>query len=193
MDIDELKKQWESMELRIDQLEKDNKRLLSRISNDKVRGVRKKLQTRYFVLIVLCVVSPVWMLLLNEMYYIDIEILIIYTFFFVVMTVVNSYIYNLIGKVDCSSMTIKEALMAVTKVEETRRRGQLLGWILAVPLVIILFRVFSEMGHPEVLYGASVGLVIGGIYGYIFDRKTRRLIKELRQTLADAIAEEDIS
>lgn len=89
-------------------------------------------------------------------------------------------------------MTIKEALMAITKVEETRRRGQLLGWILAVPLVIILFRVFSEMGHPEVLYGASVGLVIGGIYGYIFDRQTRQLIKELRKTLADALAEEDI-
>ncbi len=192
MDIDELKKQWKSMELRIDQLEKDNKRLLSRISNDKVRGVRKKLQTRYFALIVLCVVSPVWMLLMNEIYYIDIEVSIIYTFFFVVMTAVNSYIYNLIGKVDCSSMTIKETLMAITKVEETRRRGQLLGWILAVPLVIILFRVFSEMDHPEVLYGASVGLVIGGIYGYIFDCKTRRLIRELRQTLADALAEEDV-
>lgn len=192
MDIDELKKQWKSMELRIDQLEKDNKRLLSCISNDKVCGVRKKLQTRYFALIVLCVVSPVWILLMNEMYYIDTEVLIIYTFFFVVMAVVNSYIYNLIGKVDCSSMTIKEALMAITKVEETRRRGQLLGWILAVPLVIILFRVFSEMGHPEVLYGASVGLVIGGIYGYIFDRQTRQLIKELRKTLADALAEEDI-
>lgn len=192
MDIDELKKQWKSMELRIDQLEKDNKRLLSCISNDKVWGVRKKLQTRYFALIVLCVVSPVWILLMNEMYYIDTEVLIIYTFFFVVMAVVNSYIYNLIGKVDCSSMTIKEALMAITKVEETRRRGQLLGWILAVPLVIILFRVFSEMGHPEVLYGASVGLVIGGIYGYIFDRQTRQLIKELRKTLADALAEEDI-
>ncbi len=192
MDIDELKKQWKSMELRIDQLEKDNKRLLSCISNDKVWGVRKKLQTRYFALIVLCVVSPVWILLMNEMYYIDTEVLIIYTFFFVVMAVVNSYIYNLIGKVDCSSMTIKEALMAITKVEETRRRGQLLGWILAVPLVIILFRVFSEMGHPEVLYGASVGLVIGGIYGYIFDRQTLQLIKELRKTLADALAEEDI-
>lgn len=192
MDIDELKKQWKSMELRIDQLEKDNKRLLSCISNDKVWGVRKKLQTRYFALIVLCVVSPVWILLMNEMYYIDTEVLIIYTFFFVVMAVVNSYIYNLIGKVDCSSMTIKEALMAITKVEETRRRGQLLGWILAVPLVIILFRVFSEMGHPEVLYGASVGLVIGGIYGYIFERQTRQLIKELRKTLADALAEEDI-
>lgn len=192
MDIDELKKQWKSMELRIDQLEKDNKRLLSCISNDKVWGVRKKLQTRYFALIVLCVVSPVWILLMNEMYYIDTEVLIIYTFFFVVMAVVNSYIYNLIGKVDCSSMTIKEALMVITKVEETRRRGQLLGWILAVPLVIILFRVFSEMGHPEVLYGASVGLVIGGIYGYIFDRQTRQLIKELRKTLADALAEEDI-
>lgn len=192
MDIDELKKQWKSMELRIDQLEKDNKRLLSCISNDKVWGVRKKLQTRYFALIVLCVVSPVWILLMNEMYYIDTEVLIIYTFFFVVMAVVNSYIYNLIGKVDCSSMTIKEALMAITKVEETRRRGQLLGWILVVPLVIILFRVFSEMGHPEVLYGASVGLVIGGIYGYIFDRQTRQLIKELRKTLADALAEEDI-
>ena len=154
--------------------------------------MRKKLQTRYFALIVLCVVSPVWILLMNEMYYIDTEVLIIYTFFFVVMAVVNSYIYNLIGKVDCSSMTIKEALMAITKVEETRRRGQLLGWILAVPLVIILYRVFSEMGHPEVLYGASVGLVIGGIYGYIFDRQTRQLIKELRKTLADALAEEDI-
>lgn len=190
MDIDKLKKQWQSMELRIEQIEKDNKRLLARISNDRVKGVRKKLLTRYLALVALCVISPAWILLFNEHYRVDVDVLIIYTFFFLVMGLVNWYIYKLIDGIDCSVMTTKEALTAVTKVEETRSKGKLLGWILAVPLVIILFRVFSEMGRPEVIYGAYFGLIVGGICGYIFDRKTRRLIRELRQTLDKELDED---
>ena len=88
-------------------------------------------------------------------------------------------------------MSIKEALVATTKVEETRQKVKLLGWILGLPLILILFDVFNEIGHPEVIYGGFAGIVIGGVIGYFIERKTRRLIRELRQTLADAIADDD--
>ena len=192
MDIDELKSQWKSMELRINQLEKDNKSLEMRITRDRMKGVRGKLMARYRSLIVVCMLSPSWVVLMDKMYpHLDNEVAIVYTFFFVVMALANYYMCRLIGKVDCSVMSIKEALMAVTKVEETRQRVKLLGWILGVPLVLILFDVFKEIGHPEVIYGGFVGLVIGGVVGYFIERKTRRLIRELRQTLADAIADDD--
>lgn len=191
MDIDELKSQWKSMELRIDHLEKDNKQLLSRISGDRMKGVRGKLMARYRSIIMVCVLSPSWVVLMDKIWNLDNEILIIYTFFFVVMALANYYMYRLIGKVDCSVMSIKEALVATAKVEDTRQKVKLLGWILAVPLMIIMFDVFEEMGHPEVIYGACAGLIMGGVVGYFVERKTRRLIRELRQTLADALADDD--
>lgn len=191
MDIDELKSQWKSMELRIDHLEKDNKQLLSRISGDRMKGVRGKLMARYRSIIMVCVLSPSWVVLMDKIWNLDNEILIIYTFFFVVMALANYYMYRLIGKVDCSVMSIKEALVATAKVEDTRQKVKLLGWILAVPLMIIVFDVFEEMGHPEVIYGACAGLIMGGVVGYFVERKTRRLIRELRQTLADALADDD--
>lgn len=191
MDIDELKSQWKSMELRIDHLEKDNKQLLSRISGDRMKGVRGKLMARYRSIIMVCVLSPSWVVLMDKIWNLDNEILIIYTFFFVVMALANYYMYRLIGKVDCSVMSIKEALVATAKVEDTRQKVKLLGWILAVPLMIIMFDVFEEMGHPEVIYGACAGLIIGGVVGYFVERKTRRLIRELRQTLADALADDE--
>lgn len=192
MNIDELKRQWKSMELRIGQLEKDNKQLLSRISGDRMKGVRGKLMARYRAIIMVCIFSPLWIVLMDKTLNLDDEIIIIYTFFFLVMALANYYMYKLIAKIDCYKMSIKEALVATTKVEDTRQKVKLLGWILAVPLVIILFRVFSEMGHPEVIYGACGGIVIGGLIGYFVERKTRRLIRELRQTLSDALADEDI-
>lgn len=191
MNIDELKSQWKSMELRIDRLEKDNKNLLSRISNERMKSVREKLLARYRALIIVCIFSPLWMVLMNELYQVDVEVSIVYAFFFLVMALANYYMYQLIGKVDCSKLTIKEALIAVTKVEETRQKVKLLGWIFGLPLIIIMFDVFKEMGHPEIIYGACVGLVIGGVVGYLVERKTRRLIRELRQTLADALVDDD--
>ncbi len=193
MDLDGLKSQWKSMELRINQLEKDNKSLEMRITRDRMKGVRGKLMARYRSLIVVCIFSPIWMLMMNELYQVDVEVSIVYAFFFLVMALANYYMYRLIGKVDCSVMSIKEALVATTKVEETRQKVKLLGWILGLPLIIIMFDVFKEMGHPEIIYGACVGLVIGGVIGYFIERKTRRLIRELRQTLADALADDDES
>lgn len=191
MDLDGLKSQWKSMELRINQLEKDNKSLEMRITRDHMKGVREKLMARYRAIIMVCIFSPIWMLMMNELYQVDVEVSIVYAFFFLVMALANYYMYQLIGKVDCSRMSIKEALVATTKVEETRQKVKLLGWILGLPLIIIMFDVFKEMGHPEIIYGACVGLVIGGVIGYFIERKTRRLIRELRQTLADAIADDD--
>ena len=191
MDLDGLKSQWKSMELRINQLEKDNKSLEMRITRDRMKGVREKLMARYRAIIMVCIFSPIWMLMMNELYQVDVEVSIVYAFFFLVMALANYYMHRLIGKVDCSTMSIKEALMATVKVEETRQRVKLLGWILGLPLILIMFDVFKEMGHPEVIYGACTGLVIGGVVGYFIERKTGRLIRELRQTLADAIADDD--
>ena len=191
MDIDELKSQWKSMELHINRLEKENKQLLSRISGDRMKGVRGKLMARYRSIIVVCVLSPSWIILMDRMLCLDDEIFIVYTFFFLVMALANYYMYRLIAKIDCSVMSIKEALMATTKVEETRQKVKLLGWILGLPLIIIMFDVFKEMGHPEIIYGACVGLVIGGVVGYFVERKTRRLVRELRQALADALADDE--
>lgn len=191
MNIDGLKSQWKSMELRINQLEKDNKSLEMRITRDHMKGVREKLMARYRAIIMVCIFSPIWMLMMNELYQVDVEVSIVYAFFFLVMALANYYMYQLIGKVDCSRMSIKEALVATTKVEETRQKVKLLGWIFGLPLIIIMFDVFKEMGHPEIIYGACVGLVIGGVVGYLVERKTRRLIRELRQTLADALVDDD--
>lgn len=191
MDLDGLKSQWKSMELRINQLEKDNKSLEMRITHDRMKGVREKLMARYRAIIMVSIFSPLWIVLMNEMLNIDNEIFVIYTFFFCVMALANHYMYRLIGKVDCSTMSIKEALMATVKVEETRQRIKLLGWILGLPLILIMFDVFKEMGHPEVVYGACAGLVIGGVVGYFIERKTGRLIRELRQTLADALSDDE--
>lgn len=191
MDLDGLKTQWKSMELRINQLEKDNKSLEMRITRDHMKGVREKLMARYRAIIMVCIFSPIWMLMMNELYQVDVEVSIVYAFFFLVMALANYYMYRLIGKVDCSTMSIKEALMATVKVEETRQRVKLLGWILGLPLILIMFDVFKEMGHPEVIYGACAGLVIGGVVGYFIERKTGRLIRELRQTLADALSDDE--
>lgn len=191
MDLDGLKSQWKSMELRINQLEKDNKSLEMRITRDRMKGVREKLMARYRAIIMVCIFSPIWMLMMNELYQVDVEVSIVYAFFFLVMALANYYMYRLIGKVDCSTMSIKEALMATVKVEETRQRVKILGWILGLPLILIMFDVFKEMGHPEVIYGACAGLVIGGVVGYFIERKTGRLIRELRQTLADALSDDE--
>ena len=99
MDIDELKKQWQSMELRVEQLEKDNRRLMTRISRDRFAGLRGKLMARYRLMIIVCVISPVWMLLLEDVYGVGRVLNVYYASFFVITALANAYIYYLFHKI----------------------------------------------------------------------------------------------
>ena len=108
-----------------------------------------------------------------------------------ITAVANGYVYYLIRKIDMSTMTIKEALTAATNVDIVRRRMKILGWVLAMPLLVILFYAFYEVGRDEIIYGAWVGLVIGAICGGIYERNTRQLIRQMRQTLADELGEDE--
>lgn len=190
MDIDELKKQWQSMELRVEQLEKDNRRLMTRISRDRFAGLRGKLMARYRLMIIVCVISPVWMLLLEDVYGVGRVLNVCYASFFVITALANAYIYYLFHKIDYSIMTVKEALTATTHLEITRCRLRMLGWLMVVPLLVMMFQAFYETGQDEVIYGAWFGLIIGAIVGTIFDRKTRRLIRQMRQTLTEELDED---
>ena len=134
MDIDELKKQWQSMELRIEKLEEENHRLLSSISSNRVAGLRSRLLIRYCMMIIVCIISPVWLLLLDNVFDVGPVANVCYALFFMITAVANGYVYYLIRKIDMSTMTIKEALTAATNVDIVRRRMKILGWVLAMPL-----------------------------------------------------------
>lgn len=179
------------MELRVEQLEKDNHRLMSRISRDRFVGLRGKLLTRYRVMIVVCAISPMWLLLLENIYGVGRVINVCYASFFVITALANAYIYYLFRKIDYSTMIVKEALTATTHLEITRYRLRLFGWLMAVPLLVIMFQAFYEIGQDEVIYGAWFGLIIGAIVGTIFDRKTRQLIRQMRQTLSEELNEDE--
>lgn len=189
MDIDELKKQWQSMELRVAQLEQDNRRLLSRISSDRTMGLRQKLMNRYRAMVAVCVFSPVWISLMDNLYDISLWIDVCYTLFFLVMAVANGYVYMFIRRINHSTMSVKDALIAATNLEIMRRRLNILGYVLAIPLLAIMFYAFYEIGKPEIIYGAWTGLAIGCVCGLIYERKNRNLIKDLRQTLAAELSE----
>lgn len=191
MDIDELKKQWQSMELRIEKLEEENHRLMSSISSNRVAGLRGRLLTRYCMMIIVCIISPVWLFLLDNVFYVGQVANVCYALFFMITAVANGYVYYLIRKIDLSTMTIKEALTAATNVDIVRRRMKILGWVLAMPLLVILFYAFYEVGRDEIIYGAWVGLVIGAICGGIYERNTRQLIRQMRQTLAEELGEDE--
>lgn len=190
MDIDELKKQWNAMELRIDRLEKENNRLMTNITNNRIVGLRGRLLARYRMMIILCVVSPAWIFFMDSLCDVSNFVKVCYVLFFVVMVITNGYVYHLIRKVDYIEMTIKDALVAATNVEIARRRMKIIGWILAVPLLAMLFSTFYEIGREELIYGAWIGLIVGFISGAIYEVNTRRLIRQMRQTLSDELGED---
>lgn len=177
------------MELRVEQLEQDNRRLLSRISSDRMMGLRRKLMIRYRGMITLCIFSPIWIFLMDNFCEISQWIKVCYVLFFVLMTLANVWVYMLIHRINHSIMTVKEALIAATNLDIARKRVKIFGYILAIPLLIAMFYAFYEIGRQEIIYGAWIGLVIGTISGLIYERKNRRLIKDLRQTLATELSE----
>lgn len=190
MNIDELKNSWKNIELRVANLEEENRRLARKLRDNAAISYRRNLSRRYLMAIIACIVSPFSLIGINEQYPVPMSLTLCYIAFFVVMAFSMGYSLYLLCATDYISMPTKEAMIAVTRLEILRKRHNLIGYALAIPLLAYMFYYFYQCGETNMMIGAIVGLVVGFIIGTCIERKTRRIIRQLRDTLASELQDD---
>ena len=186
MELEDLKKSWQSQSARIDRLEAENARLRRNIEGSRVNGSRAKLLRTYRVLcIVALFMFPGCFFSLTQL---DIPqyVVTIFALFFAQAALVNFYVYMRIKEIDLTRVSVKETLEMVISITKLRQRLRIVEIVLALP-VIILF--FLSLYHSDSygLIGAVFGGVAGGIIGLRKEFEIRALLRSMQADLEDLL------
>lgn len=190
MDLDKLKHDWQQLELRIDKIENENKRLAERLKKNSATGVKCRLTARYGRMTIICILSPIWMVLFDYTINVDTSLYISYVVFFAIMSVTTGYVWWKLRNIDYMSMSVKDALIAVYKTEILCKTHNRIGYITGFPLIIFLMIYIYQLDQQPLIIGAWIGLIIGGSLGTYIKIRNRQLLKKMKQTLAEEISED---
>lgn len=179
--IEDLRRQWQAMNVRVDDLETRNRDLVSRLNDNRICGLRRKLMRHRMRSMILCFILPfLFTPVLIGSLGVSWWFAAIYILFFLVMGCVNGCIWRSLSKMDTSSATTEEALLHVYNVQRYVRYGRLVGWSLAIPVLVWLFSIFYNIGDPGVIWGGWAGLLLGLAIGICADYRQRKLLRQLR-------------
>lgn len=170
-----LKNNWKSAHL------KAADEVRRQIDSDRIKKVksnRQKLSRTYLRLIcvaaVMILLYPEMCLILHmpqwSFYYSSV--------FFTIMGILMFLVYNLLRSLKPESVTAVEALKKIKWIIRLRLVQQIVGTILALPIVIAVFK--TCLGDTVAFSGALLGLLVGVIVGVTNYRRTQAQLIEIR-------------
>lgn len=180
-DIEDLRRQWQAVNLRVDDLERRNRQLTSELSRHKAVGLRQRLMRYRMRSTLICLALPLILApVLINLHGTSWLFLVTYMLFFWIMAGSNFMIWRSLSRIDISSATTGEAILNVYNVHRYIRFGRVLGWSLAVPLLVWMFSIFYDVGDSGMIWGGWAGLLVGLAIGFCVDYRQRKMLRQLR-------------
>lgn len=190
MDIDQLKKSWQSQSARLDRLEEQNRELRRTVRADKLLSRRSKLLRTYTWLIVTAVVMIPFVFLAFPYLELPDNVTAMFAVTMAVLALFNWYVYRLIARIDPTEMSLREALGRVVHLEVTRRRLRIWSMAIGVVVIGVFLYVLYEKEDYSPLIGAIVGGVVGLICGLRKEAEIKAQIRAMKEMLRDALRED---
>lgn len=190
MDIDQLKKTWQSQSARLDRLEEQNRELRRTVRDDKLLGRRSRLLRTYTWLIVVSVVMIPFVLLVFPYLELPLNITVMFAVTMSVLALMNSYIYRLIERIDPTAMSLRDTLAHVVGLEVSRRRIRYCSMAIGVVVVAVFLYTLYVNGEYSPLCGAVLGGVIGLVCGLRKEAEIKAQIRAMKDVLSDALRDD---
>lgn len=180
MTLDELKQNWERIEVKADSLDESIRDIERKVNANKVSTIRDRVRRSTLRLGFLALVSPVVFVPLWTMSH---TLLIAATVFFFIMASLDFILASRLADIDYCTMTTAQALQATIDAERLRQKFKVAGIIMAVPLLLLMGYTFYQTGEPIIMYGCLTGAVTGGIIGLMLNAHFNRLFKAMKKEL----------
>ena len=181
-DIDRLRSQWKNMDLTSEELDRHAREVADALARNRTVGARQKLCRRLKRIGICCCLGPLW-LWLDKGLPLSWWFQVAYVVFFGVMAVLHYIQYRSLGRIDLIGADVVTALKGVYRFRLLRRRSILLGYLLAIPLLVWLFTIIYATGHGPFIAGAWSGLVVGLAIGLYQEFRLRQLLRQMRVSL----------
>ena len=193
MNLDELKQEWNRMSNQAEELRQENMRLKYSLTNNRYTSSRQRLFNRLRRQMIVCAIWPVLLISVKDIF--DVlgpTLYLIYILFFIISALLQLRLMHRLKEIDLSQMSVKEAFTEALAFHKLYQRQKVVGYILGIPVLIMLFYAIYNTGSEAILIGGIAGLIVGSIIGYIIDSENRRLIRRMTQELRRSLDDESI-
>lgn len=182
MEIDELKKQWQSLKIKVDSLEADNRRLASELANGRIQTTRSKLVRLYRISGVAGFVLP---LLAPLMVKIGFEgwLAVVYGAYGILLGCLNLCFAWSIENARLIDAPVVEALRKAILIRRRQVAIRTFGIVLGIPVLVSMFMQAADNSGVAMIEGMVAGLVVGVIIGVKKAFEANRLGKSLQEEI----------
>ncbi|MDE6347387.1 MAG: hypothetical protein K2L60_01650 [Bacteroides sp.] len=184
MELENLKKNWNIMEERLGRLEIENRKLLHRAVDSKVKQMRQRLLLR-LTFIVFLLPMLLWQITRqNEFEFSPLTWGLVSLFLVTILIRQCTWAY-LLNRIDCNRMAVREVCLAEARFRQSFKVGIGVSVLLAIPMLAGMLWDINHLGDPYILAGAWTGLAVGVILGLRLFFKAWNGVKELQEAIAD--------
>jgi len=183
MDLEELKQNWHKVQLNIELLKEDNRRLARQLATGRAQTACDKLASYYlrsaFGAMLLPVISPILVTILNM----PVWLAVCYALFGIIMGVISILFYRHIRHCDYTSLSIVDALSTAVKIAHYQRYIRTFGIIVGGSLAVTMFYLAIDMSAYHIVKGFIVGFIVGSIFGVIKYLRMSALVRQMKNEL----------
>jgi len=191
MNIEQLKYTWRQMGERIDNLERENRRMAKRLATGKAITAQRRLAKTALRGVCCGLILPILAPLLYYFLGFQPWIAVLYGIFGIVMSVANFIFYRSIMKSDYMSLPLVNAMMSAVKIRTNLRNIRILGISLGLGIVFSLIFDTIERYEMSILSGIIIGFICGLIIGLMKWQEQSALSKAIIRELRAAMHEPD--
>lgn len=143
------------------------------------RSTLSGLLRRYRAQFIIGITAPIWIILLRQQIDVSWTLFWSYTIYCIVFSLLNLGMYMRLRKVPTlMAFPLIEGQRALLSIDSARRWIKYAGWVLGIPVIIMIFSELAINDH-EIMWGGVIGGVIGAIIGLRWELKTRRQMRSL--------------
>lgn len=183
--LDELKKQWQSLSTRVDNLAETNRRLSERLAKSNVTSLQESLASRIRRCAGIGLVMPLLAPMLYSTIGLPWPICVAYALFGLMMAWLSFRFARFINSERLIDLPVSDAIMRASEIKSRQEHIRLLGMVCAALLIASVFYALPDKDNTWVMAGFAAGLVIGLAIGIPRAVANHRIARKLVDSLKE--------
>ncbi len=184
-DLEELKRQWQQMSIKVDELSRANDRLADRLAGERVKSMQDRLASNIRRISMFGLLLPILAPMLYAVLHLPMWVCVAYAMFGILMMIVNRMFVRFINSSRLTELPVVDAIERAMVIKIRQQRIRWFGVCMGVAIIALLFYSLPDGNNTEILIGGAVGLLIGGAIcvkqACDNARLVRRIINSLRE------------
>ncbi len=183
MDLDNLREQWKSLNIKVEDLQVENMRLRHDIQTNKVTSINRRLIARIRNMLLVCCLAPIFIIYMKNEIALTTATIVCYVSYFIIIGAAHGYLLWRLSTRDYLSMPIAAAIKEAATLELYRKRMRMWSYIMVAPVIFMLMMDIYKYGYPGALISGIIGGLAGLAIGLRLEYTNRKLMRQIRQLL----------